>query len=227
MKYTRYDYNKKEKSSFAVSLIIVIILGTLLGAGIFKISGNTFNNFVDNNDKSQVGGGGNTKTKESKLDENYVAIQCGVYQNIDNANKVVSSIPPTFHPFIIEDEGKYRIIAGIFQSSEVDSRVSELNSISINNYSIKYEINDNDNNRIISEMINGYLQIINKVSEDEVESVNTSEFKEWIKGFSKDNSNDTVNEILKMTNELPEEYKKENNVEVLKTLYNLLSKYKV
>lgn len=230
MKYTRYDYNKKRKSNFGLSLIIVIVLGTLIGAGVFKLSGNGMNNLINNNNKqvSENKEGNTAETNAAISEKCYVAIQCGVYQNQENANSVIASIPSDFQSFIVEEDGKYRIIAGIFEKSEVETKVNELNTASINNFSIKYNINEKDNNGlIISEIINGYLQIVNKVSESEIQSVNTSEFKEWVRNISGNSENETVKEMINMTNNLPDEYKKENNVEVMKTLYKLLSKYKI
>ena len=229
MKYTRYDYNKKRKSNFGLSLIIVIVLGTLIGAGVFKLSGNGMNNLINNNKQVSENKGGDTAETNGEISEKcYVAIQCGVYKNQENANSVIASIPSDFQSFMVEEDGKYRIIAGIFEKSEVETKVNELNTASINNFSIKYNINEKDNNGlIISEIINGYLQIVNKVSESEIQSVNTSEFKEWVRNISGNSENETVKEMVNMTNNLPDEYKKENNVEVMKTLYKLLSKYKI
>ena len=223
MKYTRYDYNKKKSGNFILSLIIVIILAIIIGATIFKLFPKNVEEFIDNNDTMQTSGEINNKQSIN----NYVAIQCGVYQNIDNANMTLATIPSDFKSFIIEEEGKYKVIAGIYSESEVSDKINALNSVKINNFSIKFNIDTKNNNAlIISEIIKSYLEIINKVSQDDVDSISTNEFKDWVKIVTKNSDDEHIHEIINITNNLPEEIKKENNVELMKNLYNILSKMK-
>lgn len=223
MRYTRYDYNKKKSGNFTLSLIIVIILAVIIGAIIFKLFPKNVEKLIDNNDAMKTSGEVNNK----QIINNYVAIQCGVYQNIENANTTLATIPSDFKSFIIEEEGKYKVIAGIYTESEAKDKVNVLNTSKINNFSIKFNIDAKDNNSIIiSEVVKSYLEIINKVSQDSIDSINTKEFKAWVKKVTKDNDSKLIGELNDMTNNLPEEIKKENNVELIKNLYNILSKMK-
>lgn len=120
MRYTRYDLKGNGKGNFVIWLVVIMLLGTLLGIGIYKIliSSNFFGiNSEDNNsiiDKKQS-------------DYNIYVIQCGVYKNRENADMQLKSLEDDSRPFIVQEEDKFKVMSGIYESGNLDENVKKLN----------------------------------------------------------------------------------------------------
>lgn len=116
MRYTKYAYNQKSKSNFLISLIIVIILGSVTGGLLFKLLFKNVNGLINGgNNTSNVSTG---VVKDTEYKKEFVALQCGVFKNQDNA-KVLADSLTGYTPFIIEESGQYKVIAGIFNTKKM------------------------------------------------------------------------------------------------------------
>lgn len=229
MRYTRYDYKKKKSDNFFLWLVVVILLSIFLGVGIYNIflskafGGEAENQTIENSNKSLE----NNKEEESSKD--FCLIQCGVFSTKDNADAIIKTIPAQYPSFIYEEEGKYKIIAGIYSKSDGDNISNSLTAANISNFKITCKIDENnDDNKIKAEIIEGYLKIINKLFEKDVKSIQTSEFKKWTSEMYDKLSQKTeeVDSLFNNINQLPEEYGKDNVNESLKVLADILLKYK-
>ena len=225
MRYTRYDYKRKKKSNFLGWLCLVILLSILIGVSVFKIF---------------FGGGESTPEVPGKLSnekvvnntqevKSYGIVQGGLYSSKDGAESLLTTLPSNYLGFVVEEDGKFKAMAGIFFEENLEVIMKELTDLSINNFRIKCDIKqDSKNNKLKGEIIDGYLKIINKLYEKDVKSYNTSEFKGWVNELIKnlEVNDDEMKEIVENINLLPDEYKKENGKESLLFLYKILIKNK-
>lgn len=226
MKYTRYNYKKNNNANLLLNTMLVIIFSVIIGGiAFFMFSrGESLIDITSQEDNAtQV-------SQDVDSNETLSIIQCGIYAKSENAESTLASIPKSFYPFIVEIDGKYRVIAGIFGSQSVKEKTTELSNGAIENFEVKCSINGNSKDEEIEKkVLNGYIKIINKLYEKDVKSINTKEFKDWTVEISKsnDNKNAELNEILEKIKQLPDEYTKDNINDEQKFLYNLIIKYKI
>lgn len=227
MRYTRYDYKKKRGDNFIIWLIIIIVFSVVLGVGIYKIFLSDFS--LENNKQITQNDNQNENNKDKQGAREFVLIQCGVFSKKDNADATLNSIPKEYPAYIIEDNDKYKLIAGIYNSEKSDEISNNLSAANINNFKIKCKINEeSDSQKAEGELIDGYLKIINKLSEKDVKSIETSEFKSWSSDIMEkvEPKSDELNSIYSNINDLPEEFSKENVEKSIKFISAILINYK-
>lgn len=229
MRYTRYDYKKKSGGNFFAWLLLVVILAIAIGIIIFKVffNGGGFSNPLDflNNDKEQE-----EKLPPGEEDEIFRIVQCGLYSKEENAKAILTTLPNGMKGFIVEEDGKFKVMAGIYKDEDGSKKVEELTKATINSFSIKCALSSSSiEGKMKVEIINALLQVINKIEEKDVKSVNTAELKKWteesISNIEK--SSEELDGLVKTIKELPEEFSKNNVEDSKKYLYNLLIKYRV
>jgi hypothetical protein len=221
MRYTRYDYKKKKGDNFVWWLLLVFILSIVIGIGIYNI-------FLLDGNKSDNGSISNEKILSTE-DISFIAIQCGLYSNEQNAQELLKTIPEEYGTFIVKQDEKFKVIAGIFVKEEGEKKSIELTSNNIANFRINFDMSVKDTMiKTEGEIIQGYISIINKLYEKDVKSINTKEFKTWTEEVAeKTSNNEEINLLVDNIKKLPEEYNKEESIESVKFLYNILFKYKV
>ncbi|WP_291648730.1 SPOR domain-containing protein [Clostridium sp.] len=235
MKYTKYHYKKKNEgakflTSLAMTTLAAVIIG-LIGAWVLlkiipdinKGNGITQEPVVNANNSTENNG-------QQVQEQKFAFIQCGYFSKEDNAKQVLAKIENEFNSFMIKDEtGKFKVIAGIAKEEDSSKITEELKAKSIENAKIGISLNKNDEVQgQIGAITEGYLQIINTASEDEVKEINTSDFKNWTKELNEVNEGDGV-EVLKEykahIETLPETINKENIVSELEYIYSILVKW--
>ena len=50
--------------------------------------------------------------------QSFIALQCGYYSKEENAKELLTSISKYCEPFIVEEDGKYRVLAGIYKEED-------------------------------------------------------------------------------------------------------------
>lgn len=170
-------------------------------------------------------------TTSNKEGQEYVMVQCGFYSNKDNANKIKSELEDDYIAVSLSEAENYRVIVHIGNEGEADKLASELEAKGVSSTKGRFLIPKTDlcSNEII-EIVNGYVNIINKLKEDSVKGVKTTEFKEWVNELEeeKDSENYPIFKELKDgVNNIPEEITKENIEESYQIVFNALNKFRV
>jgi DNA-binding transcriptional regulator YhcF (GntR family) len=204
---------------------VAVIVGVSIGGGLY-ISGfifdgkeNQSNNISNSKYSNQADNGANVK--------NLIALQCGYYSKEENAKELMNSISNHCQPFIVEDNGKYRVIAGIYKEDEGLKKIEEFkaNNIDVAKISLNTSNNSLENKKII-EVIDGFLTIVNKLQDSEVKSIKTTEFKTWANKIIADSNYGKSDEIDKLSNYvsgLPDEIDKTNSNANMQVLYKLIN----
>ncbi|MBE6049494.1 MAG: SPOR domain-containing protein [Clostridium sp.] len=229
MRYTRYDYKKKNNNGN----ILLWLIGTIIVSIIIGIS--FFNLFLkegseEKKENTKVNNTQETNENTEAITKSFGIIQCGVYKNKENAEAQVAAITNEYASFIIEEEGKFKVFAGIFNLDDADKKTEALNAASISSFRVKCNITeDTDYNKAKAEIIDAYIKkVINELEDKSVKSINIKEFKAWVDEIynnvnEKDEGLDQIENNIKS---LPEEYSRENLKESMNFLYNILIKYK-
>ena len=233
MKYTKYQYKKKNNgikflTSLLMTTLAAISIGVFAAWFLLKIIPN-IETLGKINNKPQVEENNSNANSEGVDTENFDIIQCGYFSKEENAKQVLSKIDSEFNSFIVKDsEGKYRVLAGITKEEGSEEIIQKLKEKGIETAKIKLALNKNDEiqNQII-EITNGYLEILNTASKEEVKEINTTDFKAWIKDLkeiSEGNSIDILKDYKGHMDSLPEVINKSNIVSELEYIYSILSK---
>ena len=228
MRYTRYDYKKKGGGGFFLWILLIIILAVAIGITIFKMffSEGEISNSLKVPNKSQQEESINTAENSSI----FKIIQCGLFSKEENANSTLTTLPSSMTGFVIQEDGKFKVMAGIYKDEESAKKTEELTKASINNFTIKCCIpKDSSEKMIEAQIIEGYLQIINKFEESDVKSVKTVDFKKWTEETVANikSPSEEVQNLVKVIKELPDEYTQKDVKTSKDFLYKLLIKYRV
>lgn len=217
MRYTRYEYGKSSKIKFLLNIAVVILI--TIGFG-FYISNFIFQGKqIENNSKNS------SEINNGSQEENFIALQCGYYSKEENAKEIISSISKYCEPFIVEDEGKYRVLAGIYKEQDGIKKIQEFKANNMDVAKVNLNIqSDKSEMKKLTEIIDGYLTITNKLQESEVKSIKTSEFKTWVDTVINDDNikSKKIEALNNYVKALPEELDKTNNGKNMQELYKLL-----
>lgn len=239
MRYTRYDLKRRKKSNvfFMILVIGILALAFISGSIISNLFIKDIEYKVENVTPSETNNEKEAKeneniTKESlKLEHTFVAIQCGVFANKDNAKSVKEKVSSIGTTFIVEEENKNRVIMGIYTEENTELILKKLseNKIDFSKISIKIDSKDSCDTQI-TEVLDAYLQINNKFLDNKVKSIQTKQLKEWIstlKDVNKDSKNYIVLENLKKeTKQLPEQITKSDLEEINLRLFSKIKELK-
>lgn len=222
MRYTRYEYKKSSKMKFLCS--VAVIVGISIGSGLY------ISKILFGGKQIQDSNSGNSKysTEESNEHDvqNIIALQCGYYSKEENAKELLASISSYCQPFIIEEDGNYRVLAGIYKENDGIKKIEEFKSKNIDVAKINLGVSsDNIENKKIVEIIDGFLTIINKLQDSQVKSIKTAEFKAWSDKIINDGSgieSKTMDSLNSYVKNLPDEIDKTNSNASIKELYRLI-----
>lgn len=228
MRYTRYDYKKKKGDNFIVWIIGSIVFSIIVGMLFYNLFLKQ-DNVVDKSNKSQHESVVPKVQEDNNEGKVFGIIQCGVFKDRNNAESTLASINSESTCFIVEEDGVIKLMYGIYPFDQAGEKGNSLTSASISNFRIKCKIKeDSDEKKAEAEIIEAYLKIINKLTEKDVKAVETKQFKEWVVSVSEgvNNGSEEFVSLVSEINQLPDEYKKENQKESLIQIYNILKKYK-
>ncbi len=217
MRYTRYEYKKPNKLKFVLT---ILVMGSISIGGGFYIS-----NFIFPGKQIEGNSGYSSEINHENQDEKFMALQCGYYSKEENAKELLASISKYCEPFIVEDGGKYRVLAGIYKEEDGIKKIQEFKENKIDVAKVNLNIqSDKMEMEKLTEIIDGFLTITNKLQESEVKSIKTAEFKAWVDTIINDegiksNKIESLNSYVKA---LPEELDKTNNNKNMQELYKLL-----
>ncbi len=228
MRYTKYQYKKKSNGiNFLTSVVMMIVgagaIGLIVGTMIF--------NTVWGNKLMKIGGTSQeVVADETVKKEAFESVQCGYFSKEENANKVLESLGKSYNSFVVKDEDKFRVLAGVFTGEEGDKALKELKEKGIEAAKVKFTLNEEDKvQEQISAISDGYFKIVTTLKNNEVKAVSTSEFKGWTKELpeiTEGDKTEIIGQFKKHIEELPSELKKENLTDELKYIYTIFINFK-
>jgi hypothetical protein len=241
VRYTRYNYKPPRKNNnFTMVIILTLIAAIALGTIFSKLlpKSNSANTGVE--DKAdKVGVEKESGVSKDSVDvtkviaetniKDYIAIQCGVFSNKENALVLKNSLMEFGTPFIIEEDNLNRVLFGIYPKIGIDNITKELKDRKIEYVKINFQLIGRDvTSAQINEMINADIEILNKLSEKDTKSVQTVEFKKWLNSLEgaeeKSSKYNAMTEIKTYLNAMPEELKKEKTENEYIYIYKFIKK---
>lgn len=231
MRYTRYDLKKTNNKTFMLLILLILALAFFFGTIIFKLFiGECKNNFKS--DTSYLQNNVNSKDKNNESDSKvikFIVIQGGIYKSKENAESEKSLLSSYGTPFSVEEDNKIRILLGIYTEDQGEKVIKSLNDQKVDNSKMIFEINKCDMCDLeISELINANIQILNKLSEQNVKAIQTSELKKWCLSLKKLETGSKnikiLNELKSYVNKMPNEISKDKTDENYNYLYQILKK---
>lgn len=220
MRYTRYEYKKSNNLKF---LLTVVVVATLSIGGGFYLSGALLGNKNDEQKINSVNSSEELNTNNQL--NNVVVLQCGFYSKKENADALISSIQQYCYPFIVEEDGNYRVIAGIFNEEEATKKIKQFqdNGVEVSKSTLTLKLDSNDDKKII-EICDGFLKIMSKFEEADINSIKTDEFKNWCNNISgsKEQYGEKLKEVMDYVNNLPDEIDKSNNSKEAYEFYKII-----
>lgn len=236
MKYTRYDFKRKnDNRSFILIMLLVFLLAFVFGTAIFKL-------LMKNNDISSAGVNKTSNITNSKNEDNavnnsdtngklakFIVVQGGIYQNKENVEVEKNILVQYGTPFTVIEDNKTRVFLGIYTESQGEQVMKLLMDQKVDNSKMVFTINKNDLcDTEISEIINANIQILNKLSEKGVKAIQTDELKKWCSSLEKVDSDSKniaiLNDIKDHVNKMPKELAKDKIAENYIYIYDILKK---
>jgi len=232
MKYTKYNYRKKnEGMKFFTSILITTVIAISIGGAgawaIIKFLPDSFDldtePIVNTNNEAEVNQGLN--------EISFYLIQCGYFSKEENANQILAKIKSDFNSFIVKDEAeKFKVIAAITKEEESTEILSKLNGKNIENAKFKVSLNEGnlDENQLAA-IMGGHLEILNTAYKADVKEVTTTDFKEWLNSLEEVSEGDyteLLSEYKNHVKNMPEKINKENIASENEYIYTILSKIK-
>ena len=229
MRYTRYEYKKHGKLKFMMSIVVVITVSIGSGLCISKVIFSS-KETLGNNVQTSQNKGNNVQTSQNKNNSvqvnGIIALQCGYYSKKENADVCIPTISSYCEPFVIEENGNYRVIAGLYNDEIGMKKLEELKSkgIDVAKVTINLPIDTLDSKKFL-QVVEGFLQITSKLEESDVKSVKTAEFKTWVNNIINDGKEIESKKLKDLNNyveSLPEEITKSNSANSVKILYSII-----
>jgi len=226
---------------------MALLLGTFIFKFILKDSGKIgFLKGLDisNSEQKQNSGkepskgevkeeGNSSEAKEEKavLEYNFYILQCGVFKVKSNADETLNTLSSFGNPFIGQEGELSKVYFGIYSDKNIESGASILKEKGVDNTKVTINIPMEDKStKQFCEIVDSLLQVVNKISESGVKSINSSELKKWIDGLEKIDETmkqyNEVNSLKEYIKALPDEIDKTKDEEVLKYVYDQLIKFK-
>lgn len=218
MRYTRYEYKKQGKIKFVMSVVLVATVS--IGSGLY-ISKFLFSTKETSN-MTQV----TQKQNETVQSQGIMALQCGYYSKKENADISIPTISSYCQPFVVEENGNYRVIAGLYDDELGMKKLDELKGKGIDVAKVSIQIpTDTLEGKKIFQIVEGFLQITSKFEESDVKSVKTADFKTWVDGIINDGNSiqsEKLKDIQSYVQSLPDEISKSNSADSVQCLYTLI-----
>ena len=218
MRYTRYDLKKKNKKNhhyISIIFIFILVMAVIMGTIVSKFTINTTPQKTEANS--------NSSNKPIK----FVAIQGGMYANIDNANKERDVLASYGNPFMIKDGERNRVFLGIYSEDSFDNIIKTLNEKGKSNSKMVFTLTKNNLcDAEIAEVISANIKILEKLNESDVRAVKTKDLKTWVAALKKvDTSSGNIKELNALKDyigKFPDQLTKDKVAENYIFLYNIL-----
>lgn len=235
MKYTRYNIKQKKnkKNSFLLYLIVTLFaalaLGSILSFVINKSPEGKTSNETSQEQKNNEKGG--AKENKETPNRSFYLMQCGVFKVKDYAEGMRKKVESYGNPFIVEEGDLYRVYFGVYTEEQWQPVANMLKEKGITTSKLTIDaFYDDLSTGELCEIIQANFEIINKASEPNVKSINTTQLKTWASSLqpldSKMKHYKDVMELKEYINGLPEQIDKVKATEMIATTYGKLKQFK-
>lgn len=232
MRYTKYQYKRKKNKNinFLSSVLMTVlgagVIGVIVAKLIFGVIGK-----VDINKPAIPTTTDEVIASTEYKSETFVFVQCGAFSKKEGADAVQSKVQGKANGFVLQDEkGLFRVSAGIYKEDEVDNVINGLKEAGVDVAKVKFNLDgSNIAQGQIAAIIDGYLEIIKTLNNEEVKFVNTEEFKKWVAELPEVEENDDkakLEELKQHIQNINNEIKLAEINEEYKYLYGILNNYK-
>jgi len=222
LRYTRYEYKKSGSFKFILAVVIVAVLSITAGLCISNVLFTKGKSILQNESI-----GFSEKLNNKVQTTNIVVLQCGFYSKKENADVLMSSIKQYCYPFISEEDGNYRVIAGIYNQDEAEKKIKQFqeNGVEVSKTTISLKPDSNDDKKII-EISDGFLKIMSKLEEADVKSIKTNDFKNWCNNVigNENEYGEKLKAMINYVHNLPDEIDKNNNSSEAYEFYKLIKR---
>lgn len=232
MRYTRYNCKRKNNlSPFLIRGIIAILICAVAGIGVAKFifGGIDIKNIFSKESKPATTEP--IKDQSTKDGFRIVFVQCGVFSKKENVDSLMTKIQNNYNAFLIEENGEFRVSAGIYTKDKADSVISELSSSNIETSKMEFVISQEETaQEQIALIMDGYLSITDTLRGKDVKAIDTKDFKEWMRSLGEIESGKNIEElesIKKVINNLPEKITRDQAKDSQIEIYKILLKFKI
>lgn len=233
MKYTRYNYKKKNDKGFKslaffiTVILLAVILGTMLSKFIFngKLS---IEDIISTENKESISSDNETQVTDAKVHGTFELIQCGYYSEEKYALETQRKLNGTIPVYLIKDGDKYRVISGIYLLDKGNEDKNKIISLGTQAVRLKIDIKGNSYyDSFIYGLVDGYMKILDSLKDSSVKSYTTEKFKKWVSEIEeKEDRASDIKAIKEHVNNLPAELTRDNLSGELEFLYSLIGPYK-
>ena len=229
MRYTRYNY-KKKNNNFWKLLVILIVFLVISVAASKGLSGLLKKGMTDNTkgEATDVNGG---KAEEVSSGITLWIIQGGYYSKKENAEAVNNQLKGKYNSFIVQDGDKFRVIIDIIRKEQGDAFVKSLTEQGISFVKSEAVVDYKDNSlKQLGSSIDALMQHYEKLKESDVVAIKTEDIKKWSSEIKVPEGESLGKEELASINkfilELPEELTKDSMGNIATFIYNISVKFK-
>ncbi len=229
MRYTRYNYKKKNNNSYKVLTIFILLLLIALAVG-RGLSG-YFLKGIGLSDDNKKGNPEISQGETLDASKSFVIFQAGLYSKQENAEAMNNSLKDKYNSFIISDGDKFRVIVDIERGINAERLENELKTQGIAYAKSNILINKDElSKEEIAESLDALMQYYEKLKEGQVLGVKTEDLKKWSSELKKpDDSEANIKELQEINNyiqALPEELNKDAVPGLVNFIYGILVKFK-
>lgn len=216
MSYTRYNLNKKNRMPTILIFTLLIFFLTVTLSLAYKINFN----------KPKESSVSNVKNQDTQLTVEFVSLQLGKYEVLENADKIYKFGQDYGIPFKVSEDKCTRVFLGIYNKDDVDSKCQNLKSKGVETSSVSYKIEPKSfEEGEAGQCVKALIVVVNNLEDKSIKSINTSKLKEWSSSLKKENKSVKLEKIQDYIKKLPNYITIKEAEGVYNFLYAYLKEY--
>ncbi|MGM9974267.1 MAG: hypothetical protein ACI33K_09540 [Clostridiaceae bacterium] len=230
MRYTRYNYKKKNNNllKFLFVLIVFLVISIAASKG---LSGFLKKELADKEIKGSQEVDGE-KASEANSGITFLIFQGGYYSKKENAEAINNQLRGKYNSFIVQDGDKFRVIIDIIRKEQGDAFTKSLTEQGIS--FVKTEINIDYKDSSLEQLgnsVDALMQYYERLKESDVVGIKTGDIKKWSSEMKIPESGGSHGEEVASINTfiegLPEELTKASLGDLSIFIYNTVVKFKI
>ncbi len=153
-----------------------------------------------------------------------------MFKESPNVDKAKNTLSPYGNPFTIQEQNGTRVLLGIYSEEQALNMMKALTEKSIDNSKMVFEIISSSSpcDEAITAAISAELEVLSKLSDKEIKSIESKVLKEWLATLQEIDKNSKnialLEEIKAHINALPSEMERDKVPEYYSFLYSYMKK---